>query len=70
MSERLAEVLAPHRVPADGCGVALRYDGRGARAHISLGRDWQVVPSDDLIYALKGEFGDRNVRLAYDSHAA
>ncbi len=69
LSARLQAVLEPHRVAADGCGVALRYDGNGARAVIQLGRDWQVVPDDDLIYALQGEFGERNVRLSY-GHAA
>ncbi len=70
LNERLRSVLAPHRVTADGCSVALRYDGNGARAHINLGHDWQVVPCDDLIYALKGEFGEGNVRLAYRNAAA
>ena len=45
-TERLQAVLRPHRVSADGCGVALRYDGDGARALIRLGSDWQVLPDD------------------------
>ena len=70
LSERLQAVLRPHRVSADGCGVALRYDGDGARALIRLGSDWQVLPDDELIFALKGEFGERNVRLAYRHETA
>ena len=60
---RLRALLSPYR--AGGCRVMLDYRGEGARAHVWLGKDWQVRPSDDLLMDLRDTFGDGEVRLAY-----
>ena len=43
------------------------YQGEAAVGRISLGADWKVSVSDELLYALRGAFGDDYVRLRYAS---
>ena len=66
---RLKSCLEPHRHDGAGCPVAVLYqagDGEaGARGRITLGPDWHVRPSDDLLARLRSEFGDERVRLTY-----
>ena len=66
---RLKSCLEPHRQNGAGCPVAVLYqagDGEaGARGRITLGPDWHVRPSDDLLARLRSEFGDERVKLTY-----
>ena len=63
-NHRLKSLLDPHRCREQGCPVAVLYESAGARARISLGHDWQVQASDDLLFNLRNEFGS-NVALHY-----
>jgi DNA polymerase-3 subunit alpha len=65
LSRRLRHLLEPHR--QGGCAVAVRYRGREAQGRIVLGRAWQVAPCDDLLSALRAEFGRDDVSLHYRS---
>ncbi len=56
--ERLKDVISPHRMPREGCGISVLYAGEAAAARISLGQDWQVQASDDLLRSLRDEFGN------------
>ena len=62
---RLKEVLQPYLAAQSGCNIAIRYVASSALAEISLGRDWQVAASDDLLRTLKQEFGKECVHLRY-----
>jgi len=71
LSGRLKKCLEPHR-PGNGisgCPVTVLYQtGNGsscARGRITLGPEWQVEPSDDLLRRLRSEFGDERVTLTY-----
>jgi DNA polymerase-3 subunit alpha len=71
---RLRSCLEPHRQNGAGCPVSVLYQtaadsaaGCGARGQITLGPDWRVRPSDDLLARLRSEFGDERVRLSYAS---
>jgi DNA polymerase-3 subunit alpha len=59
----LAQVLGPFR---EGfCPVVLDYSGQGARAEVSLGRAWQVHPTDELLHRLRDLVGETGVRIDY-----
>ena len=61
---RLKKLITPHRCQTQGCGIAVLYRGEQASARISLGQNWQVQASDDLLHCLRSEFGGC-VRLEY-----
>ena len=63
---RLKSVLDSHRQQAAGCPVVVVYEVNSALARISLGPEWQVQASDDLLLTLNREFGSC-VRLEYDA---
>ena len=67
-SDRLRSTLTPYRQSGDGCQVMVLYKANTAQARISLGQDWQVKASDDLLQCLQSEFGSR-VALSYASNA-
>ncbi|MFT7128317.1 MAG: DNA polymerase-3 subunit alpha [Gammaproteobacteria bacterium] len=48
------------------CPVKVTYQREDAKGVLTLGDDWQVLPSDDLIERLKDRFGAANVQLRYD----
>jgi len=62
---RLRRCLEPHRSQDNGCPVAVWYRGAQARAQISLGSQWQVNASDDLLAQLQAEFDQSSVSLSY-----
>ncbi len=66
-NDRLKGILAPHRSDQTGCPVSLLYAAGTASARISLGQEWQVEANDDLLLALRQEFGPR-VGLAYGAY--
>jgi DNA polymerase-3 subunit alpha len=47
------------------CPVALVYSQPHNRARVRLGERWQVVPSDELIEALRTCVGNDKVSLQY-----
>jgi DNA polymerase-3 subunit alpha len=61
----LSAVLAPYRLPEQGCGVSLIYTSSEAMAHIWLGEEWRVRPSDELLRSLRDRFGSESTHLAY-----
>jgi DNA polymerase-3 subunit alpha len=64
--EQLRGTLSPFR---DGsCPVAVVYESAAAAARISLGEDWQVRPTAELIQRLGRLVGGDNVRLVYARH--
>lgn len=59
----LNSALRPYR--SEGCPVVLEYQKAKARALLRLGPDWQVTPSDELLYELREKFGEERVELRY-----
>jgi DNA polymerase-3 subunit alpha len=59
----LKDALEPFR--SGECEVAVVYQGRSAGAHLSLGPDWAVRPTRELLHRLQGLVGGDNVRLEY-----
>ncbi len=58
----LAEVCGRHR---GACPITLEYTGHDARALLQFGEDWRIDPADNLIQALRDQFGRDNVFLQY-----
>lgn len=48
------------------CPVKVNYQRKDAQGVLTLGDEWQVLPSDELIERLKDRFGAANVQLRYD----
>ncbi len=65
--EKLRGALQPFR--KGRCPVALMYNGPSARVRISLGDDWQVHPTQELIHRLGKLVGGNNVRVVYARRA-
>jgi len=59
----LEEVLRPWR--SGSCGVALQYASDDARAAITLGEEWRVRPTRELIERLGRLVGRDGVRVVY-----
>jgi DNA polymerase-3 subunit alpha len=59
----LEQALRPSR--GGRCAVAIRYAGQDAAAHVVLGEEWQVKPSQDLIERLGQILGRDGVELLY-----
>lgn len=58
----MAQLLGSHR---GRCPVTLEYQGSSASATLRFGEQWQVAPADQLIQALREQFGRNNVFLNY-----
>jgi DNA polymerase-3 subunit alpha len=61
--DSLARVLAPYR--DGGCPVWLDYRSRDARAHIALGQEWRIRPTDDLLSRLGALAGADSIHVVY-----
>ena len=59
----LEEALRPHL--AGECGISLHYERPGASATISLGEDWRVKPTRELIDRLSRMVGPAGIRVVY-----
>ncbi len=59
----LGKLLAPYR--DGGCPVVVNYTRSDARARLQLGSSWQVRVEDDLLQALRDQYGAERVRLLY-----
>lgn len=62
--ERFCRVLEPHK--AGSVPVHLYYQRENARARLTLGTEWRVTPSDDLLYELKQLLGQDQVELEFN----
>lgn len=58
----LADVFGRHR---GACPITLEYTGADARALLQFGENWRIDPADNLIQALRDQFGRDNVFLQY-----
>ncbi len=61
--QQLNKVLNPFREGA--CPVWINYSRADASAKVSLGDDWCVQPSDELMHRLDKLAGEDNVRMVY-----
>jgi DNA polymerase-3 subunit alpha len=62
-SNRLAEILRPWR--GGPCAITVEYRGRGAAGALTLGSDWNVKPTRELIEQLETFVGDAGLRVVY-----
>jgi DNA polymerase-3 subunit alpha len=58
----LADVCGRHR---GACPITLEYTSADARALLQFGEGWRIDPADNLIQALRDQFGRDNVFLQY-----
>jgi DNA polymerase-3 subunit alpha len=63
--ERLAAILAPWR--PGPCPITVEYRGRGASGALTLGGEWTVRPSRELLEQLEGLLGPDAVQVMYAS---
>ena len=61
--ERLAAILAPWR--PGPCPITVEYRGRGASGALTLGDEWTVRPSRELLEQLEGLLGPDAVQVVY-----
>jgi len=59
----LAEILQPFRT--GHCRVCIDYLGAEAQARVSLGEDWAVHPTDELLHRLRDLAGQDRVLVEY-----
>jgi DNA polymerase-3 subunit alpha len=69
-SARLAEILGPWR--GGPCAITVEYRGAGAMGALTLGAEWNVKPTRELIEHLETFVGDAGLRVVYGaaSHAS
>jgi len=65
--KQLSETLARFKPLQQGVVVELAYVCDAARGRLRLGENWTVLPQDELILALKEQFGNPAVQLEYAS---
>ena len=65
--KRLSETLAQYRPIQQGVSIELVYSCDAARGRLKLSDQWAVNPKDELILALKEQFGNPAVSLEYAS---
>jgi DNA polymerase-3 subunit alpha len=59
----LAAVLTPY---CDGsCPVGIHYHNGAAQAHMTLGDEWRVHPTDELLHRLRELAGEHQVKVVY-----
>lgn len=61
---RLCEILEPAR--AGVCPVQVNYRRPGSRVRLTLGTEWRVTPTDQLIDDLRVLLGQERVELVFD----
>jgi DNA polymerase-3 subunit alpha len=62
-SSRLAEILTPWR--GGPCAITVEYRGAGATGALTLGSEWNVKPTRELIEKLETFAGDKGLRVIY-----
>jgi len=60
---KLAEILRPWR--GGSCAITVEYRGQAATGALTLGKDWNVKPTRELIEQLETFAGDKGVRVVY-----
>lgn len=65
--KQLSETLSQYKPIQQGVCVELVYSCDAARGRLKLGDQWTVNPKDELIVALKEQFGNPAVSLEYAS---
>ena len=68
VSERLAVILAPWR--PGPCPITLEYTGSQARGALTLGSEWNVRASRELLEQLEGLMGRNSVQVIYGAPVA
>jgi DNA polymerase III subunit alpha len=68
VGERLAGILAPWR--PGPCPITLEYSGTQARGALTLGSEWNVRASRELLEQLEGLMGRNSVQVIYGPPAA
>ncbi|HEY1283084.1 MAG TPA: DNA polymerase III subunit alpha [Steroidobacteraceae bacterium] len=68
LSTRLAEILKPWR--GGPCAITVEYRGASAAGALTLGADWNVKPTRELIEQLEGFVGDAGLRVIYGAPPA
>jgi DNA polymerase III subunit alpha len=68
VSERLAVILAPWR--PGPCPITLEYTGPQAHGALTLGSEWNVRASRELLEQLEGLMGRNSVQVIYGAPAA
>ncbi|KAA1192766.1 DNA polymerase III subunit alpha [Pseudohalioglobus sediminis] len=63
LTDRLAGILTT--AGGGRCPVSLIYQQAGNKARVDFGERWRVVPSDELLQALRDELGADRVALEY-----
>lgn len=58
----LGELFGKHK---GACPLTLDYSGSEAKAVLQFGEQWRIDPADNLIQALRDQFGKDNVFLQY-----
>ena len=61
---RLHEILTPNR--AGVCPIQVDYYRPGSRVKLTLGTEWRVTPTDQLIDDLQLLLGRERVELVFD----
>ncbi|OYD26165.1 DNA polymerase III subunit alpha [Oceanimonas baumannii] len=61
---QLLDILTPVR--AGVCPVRVTYNRPGARAELTLGTEWRVTPTDQMLDSLKGLLGPDKVELMFE----
>jgi len=64
-NKKLKEILQPYQVPGATCPIAILYKAEEAEGKISLGPEWHVKVSQQLLFDLEEHFGDEKVTLHY-----
>ena len=62
-STRLAEILSPWR--GGPCAITVEYRGSGAAGALTLGSEWNVKPTRELIEQLETFVGDAGLKVIY-----
>jgi DNA polymerase-3 subunit alpha len=63
---RLRELLSPHVAAEGGVSVRISYVCDQARCEAVLGDAWRIVPSEEVIAALRQALDAENVLTMYD----
>ncbi|WMC09470.1 DNA polymerase III subunit alpha [Oceanimonas pelagia] len=61
---QLLDILTPVR--AGVCPVRVTYNRPGARAELTLGTEWRVTPTDQMLESLRALLGPDKVELIFD----
>jgi len=61
---KFMDTLEPYR--AGTCPINIYYQRADARAKLTLGVEWRVSPTDELLYGLELMLGSGNVDLEFD----